>query len=256
VSEDAWNACFASCSNDLSTALENLDWNGTTNELQLDCLDAAVEAMWCETDLGDDIATVCEEWGGGTVASENCQPEYEDLVFWCEDYPGFADWFFTLATFGPASGGGTDPDPDPGTDPDPDPGTDPDPDPGTDPDPDPGTDPDPDPGTDPADDFTADIEAELAAALNSCQSSCESGLDCGVLDDVSFDECLANCEDSYADTTTSGTEDELLCAEAIANAESCAEFLSCDELSDLYNLGEGCDFESDAVDNLCGASAP
>lgn len=92
--ETEFDACYEDCVDDLERIYTGI----TFTEDGADCLDAIVEAIYCETSFADDAVTIddiCDDYEEiVTVQTEDCDPEYLDVEYYCFDFEDTTTWFF------------------------------------------------------------------------------------------------------------------------------------------------------------------
>lgn len=194
-------ACYENCVDDLERVLSGL----TADEEGKDCLDAVVEAFFCETSFDSTtIVGVCDEFENDVIAQSGvCDPEYVDVDYYCASYDDTLRWFFEEDEIG---GGDLLPE------------------------------------TPDDNDRTEEIENLLDEVAGQCDDECFAADICLELDQSITDECLLDCDDELVeleDALTGGGDGEANCLDAIAEYYDCRLALTCD---DLIDEDEGADW--------------
>ncbi len=214
-------ACYENCVDDLERVLSDL----SADDEGKDCLDAVVESLFCETSFeSSTIDGVCDEFENDVLAvSGVCDPEYEDVSYYCFAYDDVLLWFFEEDGIG-----GSDLLPD-------EPG---------------------EPG-EPGDDVVAEIDALLEEVAAQCIEDCYAIDLCLEPDPSETDECLLNCDDELSVLEASlagGGDEEADCLVTIAEFYDCRLLLTCDEILDEELDGVfACETEYDEAAFFCGA---
>jgi hypothetical protein len=95
------NACYTNCVDDLGLVYGEI----TDDVAGSDCLDAVVEAFFCETSFDGSIDAVCDDFVDDVLAvSGVCEVEYLDVEYWCAGFPSVTQWFFELDSIGNLDG--------------------------------------------------------------------------------------------------------------------------------------------------------